>query len=271
MINVVSEKNIINGRLISKQSLYELLEQDTAKIYEVIRVIDKKPIFLKEHLERLNNSLNLSGYNETLEFNRFKASVELLIAENEFTNCNIRVSFFIKDDEPVVLMYYVKSSYPTAEMFKNGIYVITLKKHRKNPNVKFFETELRDSIDKSLSEKGAFEAILVNNDDTISEGSKSNVFFVCDDKLVTSMDSEVLLGVTRGKVVEVCERNGIIVEKRRINISELKKFDGAFITGTSNNVLPIRAIDDIVYDSVNNKTVNKASELYLAEMAKEYK
>lgn len=271
MINVVSEKNIINGKVISKQSLYELLDQDTAKIYEVIRVINRKPIFLKEHLERLNNSISLSGYNETIKLSKFKASVELLIAENEFTNCNIRVSFFIKDGEPIVLIYYVKSSYPTAEMFKNGIYVITLKKHRKNPNVKFFETELRDSIDIALAEKGAFEAILVNDDDTISEGSKSNVFFVSGGKLVTSMDSEVLLGVTRGKVVEVCERNGIIVDKRKINISELKNFDGAFITGTSNDVLPIRAIDDIVYDSVNNNTANKASELYLTEMAKEYK
>jgi len=115
----------------------------------------------------------------------------------------------------------------------------------------------------------AFEAILVNEDGTVSEGSRSNIFFVKGNKLVTSPDSAVLLGVTRNKVAEVCESNGIEVEKRIIKIDELESFDGAFITGTSNDVLPIKSIDKIVYNSADNDTVKKASELYLNEVRKE--
>lgn len=269
MINIVSEKNIKNGEVILKQNLEKFLEQDSAKIYEVIRVIDRKPIFLKEHFDRMNNSIKLSGYKEEMEYESFKKSIEMLIKENDFENCNVRVSFFIKE-MPLVLMYYVKSSYPSDELYKKGIYVVTVKKQRKNPNVKFFESSFRDTIDNTLSEKGAFEAILVNDDDSISEGSKSNVFFVKGNTLVTSVDSAVLLGVTRGKVIEVCKNNGINVEKRNISLNELHDFDAAFITGTSNNVLPIRAIDELVYDSANNETVMKTSELYLKEMIKEY-
>ena len=268
MINIVSEKNINNGEIIPRENMYELLKQDNAKIYEVVRVIKRKPIFLKEHFDRMNKSIELSGYGVKMNYDEFNNYINMLINANNFENCNVRISFFI-NDEPVILMYFVESHYPTEEQFKKGIYVVTVKKQRKNPNVKQFESNFRENIDKLLLEKNAFEAILINGDDTISEGSKSNVFFVKGNTLVTSVDSAVLLGVTRGKVVELCENNGINIEKRNIHLNELKFFDGAFITGTSNDVLPIREIDDIVFNSSENKVVAGASRLYLSEMEKE--
>ncbi len=175
------------------------------------------------------------------------------------------MSYLIKDYENY-LMYFVKSYYPENEFYEKGIHVVMVNKHRKEPNIKFYESDLRESIDKVLSRKNAFEAILVNDDDTISEGSKSNVFFVKGDSLITSKDSSVLLGVTREKVIDVCNGNGIKVEKRDIYISELKFMDGAFITGTSINVLPIKDIDDIVLDSSSNEIVKRVSDLYLNEV-----
>jgi len=62
--------------------------------------------------------------------------------------------------------------------------------------------------------------------------------------------------------------NGIKVEKRVIKFDELGNFDAAFITGTSNDVLPIKTINEIVYNSAVNKVVMKVSELYLNEMMK---
>ena len=264
MITIVSEKNIKNGKIITKQSLEEFLEKDNAKIYEVIRVIDKKPIFLKEHFDRMINSIKLSNLNCNIEFEHFKNSIELLIEENAFENCNVRVSYY-NQNEPITLMYFVKSSYPNKDLYDNGINVVTVKKHRKNPNIKLYESNLRDSIDKILSEKEAFEAILINEDDSISEGSKSNVFFVKGDKLVTSVDSAVLLGVTREKVIDVCKKNGIEVEKRIIYVTELNDFNGAFITGTSINVLPIKKLDNILYNSSNNDNIKRISNLFLNE------
>jgi branched-subunit amino acid aminotransferase/4-amino-4-deoxychorismate lyase len=265
MINIVSELNVKNGELIEKKDIEKLLEQDNTNIYEVIRVINKKPVFLKEHFNRMKRSIELSKLNSKLQYSDYKRFIELLIKENNFENCNIRVSYLIKDYE-IYLMYFVKSYYPEQEFYEKGIHVVMVNKHRKEPNIKFYESDLRESIDKVLSRKNAFEAILVNDDDTISEGSKSNVFFVKGDSLVTSKDSSVLLGVTREKVIDVCNGNGIKVEKRDIYVSELKFMDAAFITGTSINVLPIKDIDDIVLDSSRNKIVKRASDLYLNEV-----
>jgi branched-subunit amino acid aminotransferase/4-amino-4-deoxychorismate lyase len=265
MINIVSENNVRNGELIAKKDIEQLLEQYNTNIYEVIRVINKKPVFLKEHFNRMKRSIELSKLNSKLQYVEYKTFIELLINENSFENCNIRVSYLKKDDE-TYLMYFVKSYYPPEELYEKGISVVMVTKHRKNPNIKFYESDLREGIDKILSKKNAFEAILINDDDTISEGSKSNVFFVKGDTLITSKDSSVLLGVTREKVIDVCNRNGIKVEKRDIFVREIKLLDGAFITGTSINVLPIKNIDDIVLDSSNNEIVKKVSDLYLNEV-----
>lgn len=267
-MNILSEKNINNGKIISKDELEKLLKEDSAKIYEVIRVMNRKPVFLKEHFDRMKESIQLSKIEGRLDFNDYKKSVELLIKENEFENCNIRVSYYYNTTE-ITLFYFIESYYPSKEQFKSGVHTVTAKVQRHNPNVKAFQKDFKERVQQIIDETNAFEAILINEDDTVSEGSKSNIFFVKNNKLVTSPDSAVLLGVTRSKVIEICENNEIEVEKRIIKLEELDSFDGAFITGTSNDVLSIRTIDDRIYDSAENEIVRKAYELYMNEVKKE--
>lgn len=266
MLNIVSDKNVLNNKIITKEETEKLLNQ--TKIYEVIRVIDGKAIFLKEHFDRMNESIHLSGIKGSLCYEDFKSSAELLIKENPFKNLNIRVSYFY-DNKPFALFYFIESYYPAQEEFNEGVDTVTVKMERANPNVKSYQKEFKDKVTKIIEEQNAFEAILVNQDDTVCEGSKSNIFFVKGDKLVTSPDYAVLLGVTRSRVISVCEENLIEVEKRIIKFSELESFDGAFITGTSNDVLPIRSIDNIKFNSSGNDLVKKVSGLYMGEVRKE--
>ena len=264
MINIVSDKNVMNDKIISKEETELYLNEESAKIYEVIRVIEGKPIFLKEHFDRMNESIRLSQTKGSLNYNEFKSSIELLIKENSFKNINIRVSYYFKD-QPVTLFYLIKSYYPSKEEFEQGIHTVTVKMERTNPNIKSYQKDLKDNVARIMEENNAFEAILINHDDTVSEGSRSNVFFVKDKKIITSPDELVLLGVTRSKVISASQET-FVVEKRIINFSELRDFDGAFITGTSNDVLPIKTMDDIVYNSSQNKVVKRVSELYLDEV-----
>lgn len=268
MINIVSDKNVMNSQIISKEETEILLDKESPKIYEVIRVIEGRTIFLKEHFERMNESIRLSGTNGCINYDEFKSSIELLIKENSFKHCNIRVSYYYKN-EPVIIFYFIKSYYPSKEEFNEGIHTVTVKMERTNPNIKSFQKELKDNVARIMKENNAFEAILINHDDTVSEGSRSNVFFVKGNKLITSPDSLVLLGVTRSKVISICEENLIKVEKRKIIFDEIKEFDGAFITGTSNDVLPIKTFDNILFNSSENEVVKKVSELYLREVRKE--
>jgi len=254
MINIVSEKNVLNGRIIDKNTTNKLIEEDKTRIYEVIRVINNKPVFLLEHYERLVNSIKLSNLDTDINYDSFTNCIDLLISENDLRDCNIRVSFDLKE-EPLLFMYFVKSFYPDKSYYETGIHTITIIKERENPNIKKNAKSYRDKIDLLLKENEAFEAILVNFDKTISEGSKSNVFFVKGNSLITAEDNDVLLGVTRNKVLEIAENSNINIIKRKINLEEINSFDAAFITGTSNNVLPIKTINDILLKSTTNEVV----------------
>lgn len=267
MINIVSHKNVANNKLVSKEEMEELLKKDSAKIYEVIRVVEGRPVFLREHFDRMNESIRLSGLKGVLDYEYYKRSAELLISANNLLNCNIRVSYYFTHED-VLLFYFIESHYPSKKQFQEGVDTVTVKMHRKNPNVKAFEKDFKEEVQKVIDETGSFEAILVNDDNTVSEGSKSNIFFVEKNKIITSPDEAVLLGVTRSKVIEVCMMNNVEVEKRTVHFDELNSFDAAFITGTSNDVLPIRKIDEKLYNSAGNDVVRKVSRLYLEEMKK---
>ncbi len=169
---------------------------------------------------------------------------------------------FDVQDEPLLFMYFVKSFYPDKSYYESGIHTVTLIKERENPNIKKVSKNYRDEIDMLLAENNAFEAILVNHDKTISEGSKSNAFFVKGNSIITARDEDVLLGVTRSKVLELAQNLNIEIIKRKINIEEIKEFDAAFITGTSNNVLPIKSVDDIILNSCENEVVLKLMNGY---------
>ena len=267
MINIVSERNVLNGVIIDKNTTTKLIEDDKTRIYEVIRVINNKPVFLLEHYERLINSIKLSNLEANINYELFKNYIDLLISENaknnlnEFSNCNIRVSFDLKEKH-LLFMYFVKSFYPDKNYYETGIHTITIIKERENPNIKKNAKNYRDEIDLLLKENNAFEAILVNIDKTVSEGSKSNVFFVKENSLITAEDKDVLLGVTRSKVLEIAEKFNIDIVKRKINVDELYSFDAAFITGTSNNVLPIKTINNINLNSTTNEVVIKLMKEY---------
>ncbi|KAF5058021.1 putative branched-chain-amino-acid aminotransferase [anaerobic digester metagenome] len=267
MINIVSHKNVANNKLVSKEEMEELLKKDSAKIYEVIRVVEGRPVFLREHFDRMNESIRLSGLKGVLDYEYYKRSAEMLISANNLLNCNIRVSYYFTHED-VLLFYFIESHYPSKKQFQEGVDTVTVKMHRKNPNVKAFEKNFKEEVQKVIDETGSFEAILVNDDNTVSEGSKSNIFFVKKNKIITSPDEAVLLGVTRSKVIEVCMMNNVEVEKRTVHFDELNSFDAAFITGTSNDVLPIRKIDEKLYNSAGNDVVRKVSRLYLEEMKK---
>src|SRR5690606_5086384 len=70
-----------------------------------------------------------------------------------------------------------------------------------------------------------------------------NVFFIRKNELWTAPDHLVLAGTIRKKVMDIAQSISIPIYLYPVNVKELHKMDGAFITGTSPRVLPIRAID----------------------------
>ncbi|WP_427338231.1 aminotransferase class IV [Caloranaerobacter sp. DY30410] len=236
-------------------------------IYEVIRVIDGVPLYVEEHLMRMRKSAELLGFKIKKSDDEILDEIKKLITVNNFPNLNIKLMFSdLNKSNQLFLAYFIKSYYPEKEVYENGIHTILFNIVRENPNAKIVNMSFKERVKKELEDKNAFEALLVNEDGYITEGSRSNIFFVIDDKVYTAPEGEVLQGITREKVLKVSKELGIEIIKRNIHIDELKNLDGAFMTGTSVNVLPIRTIDEIKLDSVNNKIIKEISLRYINDM-----
>jgi len=265
-IEAIRQYFIVNGKLIptSNTEAFEKIEEPV--IYEVIRVIQGVPLFLEEHLERMKKSADLVGVRLHREDEEIHKDIMRLIEANEEENLNVKLLYTSPEGNPMLFAYFIKSFYPPEEYYRTGIHTILFNYERENPNAKIERSSFREKINKELEKSKAFEALLVNSKGYVTEGSRSNMFFVKGNKIYTAPEGAVLLGITRKYILQVCKELNIEVVEENTHIDEIPKLDGAFMSGTSVNVLPISSINDIKLDSVNNPVIKKVSHGYMNKM-----
>jgi branched-chain amino acid aminotransferase len=132
-------------------------------------------------------------------------------------------------------------------MYRDGVNTELFKAIRINPNAKIAHSDARDAIGRFLRSRKLYEVLLVNNEDRLTEGSKSNVFFIKGQEIVTPPGEQVLKGITRSKVIDLCHQFTFTFTERIISMNQLSEFDAAFLTGTSPKILPVRRIGTITY------------------------
>ena len=263
------EKIVINDQVCDRLTLD--IDKDTSDkyIYEVIRVINGKPLFLKEHYNRLHRSMAISGYSMSFSIEELDGLIAKLFEANGASNDNVKLILdnLDKADGYDVYLYLLHASYPSEEAYTNGVATDLFSATRDNPHVKVRNQGLRDATNAMIEKLDLFEVILVDKNGCITEGSRSNIFFIKDDKAYTSPSEGVLLGVTRQKIIQLCQDNGIDVIEKSIPYDTLDSFDAAFISGTSPKVLPISRIGDLTLD-VNQTTLRTIMELFDKEVQK---
>ena len=86
-------------------------------------------------------------------------------------------------------------------------------------------------------------------------------FFILNNRLVTPPGNEVLLGITRAKTIQLAQNSGIRFNEEDVYYNQLKKYSGAFVTGTSPKILPIKQINAINFN-VQEKIISDLVEAY---------
>ena len=104
----------------------------------------------------------------------------------------------------------------------------------------------------------------MNENNLITEGSRSNIFFLKGETLTTAPDNLILNGITRKHILEICVENKIRVEFACVKADEIKEYDAVFMTGTSPMVLAFYCIDNYFFN-VNISLVERLRKLYLVK------
>ncbi len=252
---------IYNGLERNRKETDILLFYAAYSVYEVVRVIKKRAVFLEDHLDRLEHSIRASSKKMLLEKEEVSDAVYNLINKVSVEEGNIKISFNYTEKEEYSLIYFIDALYPDISLYKSGVETILFEAIRTNPDVKIYNYQLRSQIYDTLIRRGAYEAFLVNSHNCITEGSKSNVFFIVNNIIITAPDGSVLPGITRKYVLDLCEKNDIETEMRCLLLDELDNVDSIFITGTSPKILPVRSIDDRIFN-VENKQLRFLMSAY---------
>lgn len=254
---------IENGKVKKYDEFSDDINSKGTSIYEVIRVIDGIPIFLEKHLARLQNSVDITELELTVSLEEIKKTIFELIKINKINNGNVKLVFNYKKilnegGEATYcdsFTYFIEAHYPTQKQYEEGVPVITYSADRENPNAKVINGILRENVNLEIKKREVYEAILINKDGILTEGSRSNIFIVKNNKVLTAPKEYVLKGITRDIIIEICRNIGLEVEEVIITEKSIKDYDAFFITGTSPKVLPICKINDVLYQSSKNDIV----------------
>lgn len=231
-------------------------------VYEVVRIIDTKPLFAEDHLVRMLGSLNLTNIYYPIDAGVFRNQIQRLCQINNVTNGNVEYLLVKKADGRVVTyMGFIQHHYPEPQLYIDGVDLAGLHSERDNPQAKVKNTLTRQRANKRIAETGAYEMVLINQQGLVTEGSRSNLFFVKDDSIVTAPDNMVLSGITRKHVLQVIDFNDINIVRQPIRYSRINTFDAAFMCGTSPEVIPIHSIDKVKYQT-DNKLVKTIMDGY---------
>ena len=252
---------IYKGEVVSCETVSTELFYPIDSVYEVIRVIKGVPLFVEDHIDRLRMSLDLSGKSWPDGVEMFKDEIRELVRRNGIRDGNIKITIAFTDTDHYSLLHFIEAVYPGPELYKKGIDLVLYRAVRRNPMAKVSNFNLRAQIYDKLVREGAYEAVLVKDDNTLTEGSKSNIFFIMGNTVITAPDNEVLCGITRKRVITICDREGIAIEFSNLSLDELARVDSIFITGTSPQVLGVRSIEGHNY-CIDHPLLVRISEMY---------
>ncbi|MEW6581235.1 MAG: branched-chain amino acid transaminase [Actinomycetota bacterium] len=216
---------------------------------------------LDDHLARLERSAAM--YYMPLPYTReeLRAAVHSVVSTNELASCYIRPIAFrgygtmglFPLDAPVdvAIAAWEWGAYLGEEGLKKGIRAKVASWRRIGNNTipahaKAGGQYLNSILAKVETHKAGYaEAILLNEQGYVADGSGENIFLVKGGRLVTPPPgASILEGITRATVLELAREDGIEVVERDIARSELYSADEVFVTGTAAEICPLNEIDD---------------------------
>ena len=256
------KKFILNGEIQPADHFDNSMVYEGDSIYEVIRMYKGSPVFFSDHMERLTLSTTLQKKKMLASPEILKRDILALTRTDKRKETNLKIVFNYNNGSSSYLVYFIEPIYPTEEQYRIGVKGILYYAERKDPASKVINHKLRSSIYHKLILDGGYEALLVNEKGLVTEGSRSNIFFLKGDILYTAPDDMILNGITRKHILEICALQQIEVRQKCVSADKISGYDAVFMTGTSPMVLPFCCIDTIPFNP-GNPVIEKLRRLYI--------
>lgn len=244
----------VNGRWVHPQeatiSINDVAVLRGYSVFEALRTYYRRPFHLDAHLTRLYRSAELIDLAVSFDRDFLSQKVQEAIERNSYTDASVRmlVTGGISEDgvlpagEPGLAIMVTPLAARDMQRFAQGLKLITTRHQRTTPEAKTSNYTFAIRALKAAAQRGASDALYVNEHDHVLESTRGNFFVLRGTTLITPQ-RDVLHGITRETVLELA-RGVFTIEERAILLSELSEIDEAFITSSSREITPVIQIDD---------------------------
>ena len=214
---------------------------------------------MQEHTDRLFRSAHIMGMKMPYDKDTINAATVAAVKENNLEFGYIRPMVFYGSEgmglradnlqTHVMVAAWEWGSYMGDENLKNGIKVRTSSFTRHHVNIMMCKSKTNANYVNSMMALqealacGCDEALLLDVDGCVAEGSGENFFMVRDGVIYTPELTSALDGITRNTIIQLAEEMGYTVKEKRITRDEVYIADEAFFTGSAAEVTPIRELD----------------------------
>ena len=228
---------------------------------------------LEDHTNRLFESAELIGMKIPFQASVLNDAQSEVVALNELNNAYIRPMCFYGSEGMglradnlkvhAIVAAWDWGSYLGDDKILNGIKVkVTdfpkrcdksmIHKAKATGNYLYSMLALKDALN-----SGFDEALILDIDNNVNEGSGENFFMIIDNTFYTHKDGTVLNGITRQTIMEIASDLNYKVQEKNISVEDVKSCDEAFFTGTAAEVTPIIQVDD---KKINNGRPGKITK-----------
>lgn len=257
-------------------------------VFEGVRAYDTEAVGtaifrLQEHTDRLFRSAHILQMDMPFDKQTLIDAQKQVVRENGLKEAYLRPMCFLGSEgmglradqlkTHVIVAAWNWPAYMSEEAKELGIKVRTSSYTRHHVNISMCKAKanghyinsmlaLREALD-----SGCEEALLLDNEGYVAEGSGENIFIIRDGVLYTPELTSCLDGITRGTIFALCEKLGLTVKEKRITRDEVYVADEAFFTGTAAEVLPIRELDSrIIGEGKRGPITTQLQNLYFDQV-----
>ena len=248
-------------------------------VWEGIRLVNKKWLFLDEHLNRLfqaakaidldiklNKNELIKAMEDTRNINNMtdQAHARLMITRGVKAKPFQQPSLSIDGPTIVIIMEHSDDSSKNEP-----INLATVPQIRGTPMMQDPKLNTHSKLNCILAciqaeKAGADEALMLDPLGFVNTCNSCNFFIVKNGEVWTSTGDYCMNGITRSKIIELCNKNKIPVFEKNFSLVDVYDADEAFVTGTLGSITPVTSIDKrIVEDKSKLGIVNKLQSLYL--------
>jgi branched-chain amino acid aminotransferase len=247
-------------------------------VFEGIRAYNGRVFKLDEHIDRLYDSAKAIVLDIPLTKDEMKEAILQTLRKNNLMDAYIRpiVSRGIGDlgldprkcTKPNVFIITQQWDALYGDLYEVGLTAVTVTTRRNapdalSPNIKSMNYLNNILAKVEANNKGGDEAIFLDNNGYVSEGSGDNIFAVNNGKVYTPPTINNLKGITRAVSIEILKDMGYEVNEQHMGLFDLYTADEIFVTGTAAEAAPITQIDGrSIGDGKPGKVTNKVIEAF---------